>query len=74
MCMHAVCPTINQTHADVLFQTVEITQLHLQNDRMINSFNPVQLSAWHANVDMQYIVSCRRVIDYCTKYVAKCEP
>ena len=24
---------------------------------MINSFNPVQLSAWHVNVDMQYIVS-----------------
>ena len=34
---------------------------------MVNSFNPVQLSAWRANVDMQYIVSRRRVIDYCTK-------
>ena len=41
---------------------------------MINSFNPVQLSAWRANVDMQYIVSRRRVIEYCTKYVTKSEP
>ena len=41
---------------------------------MLNSFNPVQLSAWRANVDMQYIVSRRRVIKYCTKYVTKSEP
>ena len=41
---------------------------------MINSYNPVQLSAWRANVDMQFIVSRRRVIDYCTKYVTKSEP
>ena len=41
---------------------------------MVNSFNPVQLSAWHANVDMQYIVSRRKVIEYCTKYVTKSEP
>lgn len=44
------------------------------NDGMINSYNPVQLSAWRANVDMQLIVSRRRVIDYCTKYVTKSEP
>ena len=41
---------------------------------MINSFNPVQLSAWRANVDMQYIVSRERVLQYCTKYVTKSEP
>ena len=41
---------------------------------MLNSFNPVQLSAWRANVDMQYIVSRRRVVDYCNKYVTKSEP
>ena len=41
---------------------------------MVNSFNPLQLSAWRANVDMQYIVSRRRVIEYCTKYVTKSEP
>ena len=45
-----------------------------RNDGMVNSFNPVQLSAWCANVDMQYIVSRRRVIEYCTKYVTKSEP
>ncbi len=42
-----------------------------RNDGLINSFNPVQLSGWCANVDMQ---SRRRVIDYCTKYVTKSEP
>ena len=45
--------------------------LTARNDGMINSFNPVQLSAWRANVDMQYIVSRRRVIEYCTKHVTK---
>ena len=44
------------------------------NDGMVNSFNPVQLSAWWSNVDMQYIVSRRKVIEYCTKYVMKSEP
>jgi len=45
-----------------------------QNDGMAKSFNPVQLSAWCANVDMQYIVSQHKVIEYCTKYVTKSEP
>ena len=52
----------------------EPTLLTARNDGMINSFNPVQLSAWRANVDMLYIVSRRRVLDYCTKYVTKSEP
>ncbi len=38
----------------------EPTLLTARNDGMINSFNPVQLSAWRANVDMQFIVSRRR--------------
>ena len=45
-----------------------------RNDGMINSFNPFQLSAWRANMDMQYIVSHQRVLQYCTKYVIKSEP
>ena len=52
----------------------EPTLLTARNDGIVNSFNPVQLSAWRANVDMHYIVSRRRVIDYCTKYVTKSEP
>ena len=52
----------------------EPTLLTARNDEMINSFNPVQLSAWRANVDMQYIVSRQRVLQYCTKYVTKSEP
>ena len=40
---------------------------------MINSFNCIQLTAWRANVDMQYIVSRNRVVQYCTKYVTKSE-
>ena len=47
----------------------EPTLLTARNDRMLNSFNPVQLSALRANVHMQYIVSRRRVIDYCTMQV-----
>lgn len=52
----------------------EPTILTARNDGMINSYNPVQLSAWRANVDMQFIVSRHRVIKYCTKYVTKSEP
>ena len=31
--------------------------LTARNDSLLNSYNPVQLSAWRANVDMQYVVS-----------------
>ncbi len=44
-----------------------------RNDGMVNRYNPIQLSGWHANVDMQYIVSRQKVVDYCTKYVTKSE-
>ena len=52
----------------------EPTLLTARNDGMVNSYNLVQLSAWRANVDMQYIVSRHKVIEYCTKYVTKSEP
>ena len=48
--------------------------LTARNDGLINSFNPVQLSAWRANVDMQYCLSRHRVVEYCAKYATKCEP
>ena len=48
--------------------------LTARNDGLINSYNPVQLSAWRANVDLQYIVSRKRVLEYCAKYATKCEP
>ena len=49
------------------------TLLTQRNDCLLNSYNPVHLSAWRANVDMQYIVSRNRVLNY-TKYAAKSEP
>ena len=61
-------------------ETVLVTEdeepvlLTARNDGLINSFNPVQLSAWRANVDMQYCVSRRKVIEYCAKYATKSEP
>ena len=45
-----------------------------RNDALLNAFNPMQLSAWRANVDMQYCVSRQKVITYCAKYATKCEP
>ena len=63
-----------QPYTVLAIDNCEPTLLTKRNDGMVNSFNPVQLSAWRANVDMQYIVSCRRVIEYCTKYVTKSEP
>lgn len=45
-----------------------------RNDSLLNSYNPVQLSAWRANVDMQYMVSRQRVVQYVAKYAAESEP
>lgn len=45
-----------------------------RNDGLLNSFNPVQLSAWRANVDMQYCASRHKVIEYVAKYATKSEP
>ena len=68
-------PQTLQLHtAIVTKEGQEPTLLTARNDGMVNSFNPVQLSAWRANVDMQYTLSRRKVIEYCTKYVTKSEP
>ena len=50
-----------QPHTAIITEDEPIL-LTSRNDGMINSFNPVQLSAWRANVDMQYIVSRKRVL------------
>lgn len=52
----------------------EPTLITARNDGLINSHNPIQLSAWRGNVDMQYYVSKHRVIEYIAKYATKCEP
>ena len=52
----------------------EPTLITARNDGLINSYNPHQLLAWRGNVDMQYCVSKRRVIEYIAKYATKCEP
>ena len=41
---------------------------------LINSYNPVQLTAWWANVDIQFCISHHKVIEYCAKYATKSEP
>ena len=48
--------------------------LTARNDTLVNNYNPIQLSAWRANVDMKYLVSREKVIEYCAKYATKCEP
>ena len=54
--------------------TNEPTLITARNDGLINSYHPLQLSAWRGNVDMQYCVSKQRVIKYIAKYATKCEP
>ena len=63
-----------QPESTLIIENGEPTLLTARNDGLINSFNPVQLSAWRANVDMQYCVSRHKVIEYCAKYATKCEP
>ena len=48
--------------------------LTARNDGLVNSYNSLQLSAWRANIDMQYCISRHKVIEYCAKYATKCEP
>ena len=48
--------------------------LTARNDNLLNGYNPVQLSAWRANVDLQYIVSRQKVTKYVAKYATKSEP
>lgn len=45
-----------------------------RNDGMVNNYNPIQLSGWRTNIDMQYTVSRQKVLDYSTKYVTKSDP
>jgi len=43
------------------------------NDTLLNAFNPMQLSAWRANMDMQYIVFIDKFIKYVAKYATQCD-
>ena len=51
----------------------EPTLLTQRNDSLLNNYNPVQLSAWRGNCDMQLIVSWKRLLNYCAKYATKPE-
>ena len=63
-----------QPETTLVIEDGEPELLTAQNDGLVNSFNPVQLSAWCANVDMQYCASRHKVIEYCAKYATKSEP
>ena len=65
-------PLVPETALEI--EEEEPVLLTERNDGLINSFNPEQLSAWRANVDMQYCVSRRKVVEYVAKYATKCEP
>ena len=60
-----------QSHTTI-FTDEEPTLLHVMT--VWSTAPTLQLSAWRANVDMQYIISRRKVVEYCTKYVTKSEP
>ena len=62
-----------QPETALITEDGEPVLLTARNDGLINSFNPVQLSAWCTNVDMQYCVSWHKVIEYCAKYATKGE-
>ena len=57
-----------QSHTAIVTDN-EPTLLTARNDGMINSLNPVQLSAWCANVDMQHIVSRQNNSPYSKHHV-----
>ena len=63
-----------QPKTTLMVENGEPQLLTARNDGLVNGYNPVQLSAWRANVDIQYCVSRHRVIEYCAKYATKSEP
>ena len=63
-----------QPATSIITEDGELKILTACNDSLLNSYNPMQLSAWRANVDMQYVVSRQRVIQYVAKYATKAEP
>ena len=63
-----------QSETVISNEKLDTELLTVRNDSLVNSYNALQLSAWRANVDMKYIVSRRRVIEYCAKYATKSEP
>ena len=77
-------PTVSGRKKATLWVLQQVTTINTENgdpslitarnDCLLNSYNPVQLSGWRANVDMQYVVSRRRVINYVAKYATKSEP
>jgi hypothetical protein len=62
-----------QPATNIVTKEKSLTLLTQRNDGLLNSYNPVQLSAWRANVDMQFVISRHRVMNYLSKYAAKSE-
>jgi len=46
-------------------ELVVITQI---NHSLLNTYNPVKLSVWRANGDIQYVMSREKVTRYVAKY------
>ena len=67
-------PKALQSKTVIITENGETELLTARNNTLVNSYNPLQLSAWRANVDMKYIISRRKVIEYCAKYATKSEP
>ena len=44
-----------------------------RNDRWPNSYNPVMLEFWRANIDLQVLVDVGQTIEYMAKYTTKTE-
>lgn len=63
-----------QTDTAIAHQDGTYELVTARNDTLVNSFNPLQLSSWRANVDMKYLVSKEKVVEYCAKYATKSEP
>ena len=63
-----------QTDTAITYEDGTYDLLTARNDTLVNSYNTLQLSSWRANVDMKYLVSRQKVVEYCAKYATKSEP
>ena len=71
---HFGFPKPLQTDTAIVHEGGMFELLTARNDTLVNRYNLLQLFSWRANVDIKYLVSREKVVEYCTKYATKSEP
>ena len=72
-CRFGFPKSLQQTSVVEMAEDGTLALTTARNDPLVNSYSPIQLFGWRANVDMQYCVSRNKVVQYIAKYATKSE-